>query len=72
MPLYEFTCTECKKKFELIRSLSERDDECECPHCRAKGKMDRESSLIGKLGSSPKSSPVGSCGPCGPSSSGFG
>lgn len=68
MPLYEYTCTECKKNFELIRGLSERDEECECPHCGKKGKMDRESSLIGRIGGSTKSSSVGSCGP---SSSGF-
>jgi putative FmdB family regulatory protein len=65
MPLYEYTCIECKKKFELIRNLSERDEECECPHCRAKGKMTRESSLIGSVGRSSQNSPVGSCGPAG-------
>ena len=69
MPLYEYICIKCKKKFELIRDLSERDEECECLHCQAKGKMNRESSLIGKLGSSTSGSTVGSCGP---SSSGFG
>jgi putative FmdB family regulatory protein len=62
MPLYEYSCTECKMKFELIRSLSERDEECECPHCRAKGKMDRHSSLVSSAG---RSSPAGSCGPSG-------
>jgi putative FmdB family regulatory protein len=65
VPLYEYTCKKCKKKFELIRSLSERDEECECPHCSAKGKMDRESSLIGRIGGSTKSSAAGSCGPAG-------
>lgn len=65
MPLYEYTCTECNKKFELIRSLSERDEECECPHCQTKGKMDRDSSLIGKVGSSSSDSTAGSCGPAG-------
>jgi putative FmdB family regulatory protein len=65
MPLYEYTCTECKKKFELIRSLSERDDECECPHCRAEGKMDRDSSLVSSAGRSTGDSPAGSCGPSG-------
>jgi len=69
VPLYEYTCTKCKKNFELIRGLSERDEECECPHCGKKGKMDRESSLIGRIGGSTKSSSAGSCGP---SSSGFG
>jgi putative FmdB family regulatory protein len=65
MPLYEYTCTKCKKKFELIRDLSERDQECECPHCKAKGKMSRDTSLIGSVGSSTGSGPLGSCGPAG-------
>ena len=65
MPLYEYTCTKCRKKFELIRSLSERDGECECPHCRAKGRMDRQSSLVSVAGRSSKDSPAGSCGPAG-------
>jgi putative FmdB family regulatory protein len=60
MPLYEYTCTECKKKFELIRDLAERDEECECPHCKKKGKMNRESSLIGNVGSSSGCGPAGS------------
>jgi len=65
MPLYEYTCTECEKKFELIRNLSERDEECECPHCQVKGKMKRESSLIGSFKSSSSSGSPGSCGPAG-------
>jgi putative FmdB family regulatory protein len=65
MPLYEYTCAKCKKKFELIRGLSERDEECECPHCRAKGKMQRQSSLISAAGHSQGDSPASSCGPAG-------
>jgi putative FmdB family regulatory protein len=65
MPLYEYNCTKCKKKFELIRSLSERDEECECPHCQVKGKMKRQSSLISIAGRSQGDSPASSCGPSG-------
>jgi putative FmdB family regulatory protein len=65
MPLYEYTCIKCRKKFELIRSLSERDEKCECPHCRAKGKMDRQSSLVSTAGRSGGDSPAGSCGSAG-------
>lgn len=65
MPLYEYTCSKCTKEFELIRTLSERDDECECPHCWAKGKMDRHSSLVSSAGRSSSDSPASSCGPSG-------
>lgn len=41
MPLYEYRCPKCGERFELLRSLSERDDETECPRCREKGKMFR-------------------------------
>lgn len=41
MPLYEYRCPKCGGGFELLRSLAERDDEAECPHCRKKAKMFR-------------------------------
>jgi len=65
MPLYEYNCTKCQRKFELIRSLSERDEECECPHCETTGKMDRQSSQVSSAGRSGGDSPAGSCGPAG-------
>ena len=65
MPLYEYNCTKCQKNFELIRSLSERDDECECPHCGAKRKMDRQSSLVSSAGRSSGDSLASSCGSAG-------
>ncbi len=35
MPIYEYRCAKCKKKFELIRSVAKRDDATICPHCKA-------------------------------------
>lgn len=41
MPLYEYRCVQCGERFELLRSFGERDEEAECPRCRARAKMFR-------------------------------
>jgi putative FmdB family regulatory protein len=33
MPLYEMTCYECEKVYEVQRPLSKFDEEVKCPHC---------------------------------------
>ena len=33
MPLYEYQCKNCEKKFETLASFRELDDLVECPHC---------------------------------------
>ena len=33
MPIYEYGCTKCGAKFELLRSLSQATEEVSCPHC---------------------------------------
>ncbi len=38
MPIYEYSCTECKTKFELLRSMSQIDEPAECPKCKAPAK----------------------------------
>lgn len=37
MPIYEYRCKKCSKKFELLRRLAARDDAAKCPHCNAAG-----------------------------------
>ena len=34
MPIYEYLCPECGARFELLRSLSQADQEAECPRCQ--------------------------------------
>ena len=34
MPFYSFRCTDCSYRFELMRSVSERDEMAECPECK--------------------------------------
>jgi len=36
MPLYEYRCKTCGKKFEEIRNLGDRDTDLACPTCGEK------------------------------------
>lgn len=36
MPLYEYHCRSCYSEFDMLRKLSDRDDEIECPVCRSR------------------------------------
>lgn len=38
MPIYEYVCPECNTAFEKLRSLSQSDEPCECPACKAEAK----------------------------------
>ena len=33
MPVYEFQCAKCGEHFEIVSSLSERDEKAVCPSC---------------------------------------
>ncbi|MBN2238829.1 MAG: zinc ribbon domain-containing protein [Dehalococcoidales bacterium] len=33
MPIYEYVCSSCNAKFELLRSMNKADEEVECPTC---------------------------------------
>ena len=34
MPIYEYVCTGCELKFELLRPFSKADEAAECHHCQ--------------------------------------
>jgi putative FmdB family regulatory protein len=59
MPLYDYLCESCGKKFEDLRSLAERDN-ARCPVC---GKS-ADKQISGFFTSSSKSKPSapGNCG----------
>ena len=38
MPIYEYLCTECGCKFELLRSLNGSNEGASCPKCNRKAK----------------------------------
>ncbi len=33
MPLYEFSCSKCRKKFTVLRSIADRDNPQPCQYC---------------------------------------
>ena len=33
MPIYEYVCSDCGLKFELLRPLSQAHQGASCPHC---------------------------------------
>ncbi len=36
MPVYEFRCISCKKKFEVVKSLKEMEkSKTKCPKCKS-------------------------------------
>lgn len=35
MPIYEYRCQQCGRKFEKIRRVTERDRPAECPECKS-------------------------------------
>jgi putative FmdB family regulatory protein len=35
MPIYEYRCNECGKKFDMLRGMADRDDDVICPKCGA-------------------------------------
>lgn len=38
MPIYEYSCQNCKAKFELMRPFSKSREGASCPHCQSRRK----------------------------------
>ncbi len=34
MPIYEYFCSDCKSKFELLRPMSRANEAVSCPRCQ--------------------------------------
>ena len=61
MPLYEFQCRSCEKRFETLVSHKEFDDPVKCPDCGSEETDRRLSTFSASAGGSSRGSP--SCGP---------
>ena len=35
MPIYEYRCQTCGKRFEMLRSMRDADRDLQCPECRS-------------------------------------
>jgi len=38
MPIYEYRCMDCRKKFDLLRPMSKSTEPAECPACKGQSK----------------------------------
>lgn len=36
MPLYEYKCRKCSRKFEKLRGMFDNDEDVKCPECGGK------------------------------------
>ncbi|MFN0244303.1 MAG: FmdB family zinc ribbon protein [Planctomycetota bacterium] len=64
MPVYEYTCRQCRHPFEFLQLGSET---ATCPHCES-GELDKRFSVFGVGGdgaSALEGSDPASCGSCG-------
>ena len=65
MPIYEYTCSSCKTRFEqLVRSMKAADEAQKCPKCGS-DKTARSLSVFAVSTTAPGSSEAPTCGRCG-------
>lgn len=63
MPIYEYVCGKCNKRFDLLRPMSQADHPTRCPQCQAEGARRVPSRFASFSKSSDGSSaPVSGCG----------
>jgi putative FmdB family regulatory protein len=55
MPLYEYQCTECGHRFEVLQRMGEGADGLTCPRCHAPRLDKKFSTFASSAGSSPTS-----------------
>jgi len=71
MPVYEFRCSQCGHKFELLRPMSKVNDDASCPRCNNGAKRIPSVFAAFSKSSSGSSAPVSGgsgCGTCSSSS----
>jgi len=62
MPLYEYECTACGRRFEVLQRMGESADHVTCPSCGA-SKPDR---VLSTFSSASAGGAGGGCGPSAP------
>ncbi|TAK07604.1 MAG: zinc ribbon domain-containing protein [Candidatus Manganitrophaceae bacterium] len=62
MPIYEYTCQDCKKQFSLLQSISSRPEETACPYCGERKSRRLFSTFASKTNGETASSPAASGG----------
>jgi putative FmdB family regulatory protein len=68
MPVYEYICKDCKKKFELMRPFSKSNESADCPNCRKKAARIMSTCYSQSVSASGTTQQIGggsSCSSCG-------
>jgi putative FmdB family regulatory protein len=64
MPIYEYRCRSCKKRFEQLRRMADADRDLVCPECRSE-EVERLLSTFSSAGGGSDSGGGGGCGSSG-------
>ncbi len=65
MPIYEYVCSNCKTKFEVMRPMSQADKPAPCEHCQSKKTRRAVSLFAASSGGKPiQGTTGGGCGGC--------
>jgi putative FmdB family regulatory protein len=65
MPLYEYRCAECGKRFEILQRLGQGADGLTCPTCGASQLEKQYSTFASAGGTTQDNSSGGGCNPGG-------
>ncbi|MBI4287284.1 MAG: zinc ribbon domain-containing protein [Chloroflexi bacterium] len=72
MPVYEYVCTGCSLKFELLKPMSQADNGATCPNCQKPGKRQMSTFASFSKSAGGASQPIAGggsgCATCGSSS----
>ena len=61
MPLYEYMCESCGEHFELVVSLSQKDEDALCPKCNKKATRQFSPFAVGKEAAKPMAPSCATC-----------
>ncbi len=71
MPLYEYECSSCKKRFEVLQRMGDGPEGLECPECGSNQVRKQLSTFASTVGGSGIGGSFAGGGGCGPAGSGF-
>ena len=64
MPLYEYACTECRHRFEVLQRMNDGSEGVTCPECGAGAPQRQLSTFSGTVAGRPSTATAPSnCGP---------
>lgn len=69
MPLYEYQCSQCGQRFEVLQQMGQGAEGLTCPDCGSERVAKQLSTFASGSGSSDFAAPA--AGGCGPGGSGF-